>query len=235
MLRVSLALSSLLVTATAVAQTPPVRPVVRVMGEATISVKPDMAELELAVVTQAPAAATAAKDNAARTDRVLRAIRAQLGAGTELRTTGYAVMPQYREREGGRGAPALDSHIVRNTVRVDIRDLGKVGPVLDAALAAGANEVQRLSFTVAKEGEAQAEALRAAAASARVQATALAAALGLDLLRLVTAEETSNSPRPMLEMARADMKTANTPIEPGQIEVPGQVTLTYEVQPRAAR
>lgn len=225
-------LLSLLLTAPARAQTTPVPATIRVQGEAILTVEPDLAELELGVVSQAKTAAAAAAENATKLDRVMRAVRGAMGANDKVNTIGYNASPMFRD--GAKGAPVLDSYVVTNTIRVRAHELPRVGRLIDAALGAGANNVQRLGFTLAKPEQAQSEALKAAAANARAEAAALAGALSLSIVRVLTVEETSGGPRPMVfaEMSQQmERKAMATPITPGQIDVPATVTITYQVTP----
>jgi hypothetical protein len=206
------------------------RSTVKVMGEATISRPPDLAEVDLGVVSQARTAAAAAQENAAKLDRVLKALREAVGAKGEISTIAYTVMPQGRPTD--RGPLTIESHVVSNTLRVRLRDLALVGRVVDLALGRGANEVQRLVFTLQNESQAQGEALRAAATNARTEASALAAALGLRIVRILAVEEAGGGPRPFFaEMARMKADAVATPIQPGAVEVQATVSLTYEVAP----
>jgi uncharacterized protein YggE len=197
-----------------------------------VSAKPDQAEIDIAVITQTTTAQEAASQNAARVDAVLAALKK--AAGADVRTVGYSLQPDYKfpGREGGK--PTIAGYTARNTVQVKTGDLTGVGKLIDAALQAGANNVQRLQFTLKDEQAAKAQALQEAARKARADADALAAALGLKIVRVLSVE--AGGPgviQPVREMAM--MRAAAAPdapptqVEPGTVEIRQTVTLTVEI------
>jgi len=209
------------------------RPAIRVSGEAVVSAKPDQAQVAIGVVTQAATAQAAAAQNAQQLETTLKALRAALGAGADIKTISYSVTPNYQyPREGGN--PTIKGYTASNTVQVKTGDLNQVGKIIDTATQAGANQVQSLQFTLKDEAAVRAQALREAAAKARAEADALASALGVKITRILLAEE-AGSPivRPyMADMAMragAAAPPPPTPIEPGAIEVRATVTLTVEI------
>jgi uncharacterized protein YggE len=206
---------------------------ITVNGEATIAAEPDQAQIDLGVTTQARTAPEASKDNAERSARVLAEVKRILGKGDEARTSGYALNPQYRYPQGGK--PEIVGYIASNIVRVKMAKVDDVGKLIDAAMAAGANSISRLVFTLKDEEAIRLEALRQASAKARTKAEAIAASLGLRILRISAVSEGERSLQPILRqapMARAEVSAAPTPIEPGTVEVHSTVTLTIEVEGR---
>jgi uncharacterized protein YggE len=207
-------------------------PSIRTSGEATISAKPDQAQIDIGVVTQAQSAQAAATQNAQRLDAVLAELRRALGPTSEIQTVSYTLSPNYRyPREGG--TPTLTGYTATNVVQVKTSDLAQVGKVIDAATQSGANQIQRLHFTLKDEMGVRAQALREAAQKARAKADAIASALGLRVVRVLRAEESSPVVRPVMSeafVARGDVAAAPpTPVEPGTIEVRATVALTVEV------
>jgi uncharacterized protein YggE len=207
-------------------------PSIRVSGEATVTARPDQAILDVGVVTQADTAEAAAAQNARRADAVLADLRKVLGSGADIKTVSYSVSPNYRyPREGGQ--PTITGYTATNILRAQINDLDVVGKVIDGATQSGANRIERMQFRLRNETEVQNEALRQSARMARSKADAMASALGLKVLRVLSAEE-STGPivRPMDERmfatARAEAAPA-TPIEPGNIEFRAVTILTVEV------
>lgn len=222
-----------LLSAGAAAQEPVERltpPSIRVSGEATVTAQPDQARIDIGVTTQAQTAQTAAANNAQRLETVLAELRRALGSGAEIKTAGYSLNPEYRyPKEGGR--PTITGYIATNVVRVTLNDLTRIGQAIDTATQSGANQVQRLQFTLKDEQTAQSQALRAAAVKAKAQAEALAQALGLKIVRVLSVVESSGGVQPIMRdvaLARAEAATS-TPVEPGTIEVRATVTLTVEI------
>jgi uncharacterized protein YggE len=208
------------------------RPSIRATGEATVTAKPDRAIVDLGVVSQAQTAQAAAAQNATHLDAVLRALTGAAGNGAEIKTVSYSLDPNYRYPKPG-GQPELAGYTARNTIQVTTADLGAIGKIIDAATQAGANNVERLQFTLKDDRGARAQALREAAVKARANAEAIAAALSVKISGILFAEEGGGEPvpiRPMYSMARtAEAVQAPTPVAPGAIEVHGTVTLTVEI------
>ena len=169
---------------------------IRVVGEATVTAKPDMAELDLGVVSEAKTAEAAAAENAKKMDRVMAALKKELGEGGEVKTVGYLVTQRFGETKPNDPKPVIVAYVVTNIVRARIPEVKSAGRIVDLALKQGANEVQRLIFTLKNPEPVQAEALKAAAAKARARATALAAALGLKLGNVLSVSDGDFSQRP---------------------------------------
>ena len=222
----------LLLGSTAEAQTNerPKIPSITVSGDATVSAEPDQAEIDIGVVTQARTAPDATKENAERLARVLAEIKKQLGKGDEVKTSGYSLAPNYRYPQGGK--PEIVGYTASNTLRIKTTNLSVVGRLIDSAMQAGANNVNRLVFTLKDELAAQLGALKMASAKARAKAEAVAAALGLKIVRIISVNEGERMVQPIYRQAmaaRAETASVPTPVEPGTVEVRSTVSMTVEV------
>ena len=187
----------LLLTSTAQSQQDKRRPRVpsiTVNGEAMISAEPDQAQIDIGVVTQARSAPEASKENAERLSRVLTEVKKLLGKSDEVKTSGYSLTPNYRYPQGGK--PEIVGYTASNTVRIKTNTLDLVGRLIDGAMQAGANNVNRLVFTLRDEQGAQLEALRQASAKAKSKAEAVAASLGLKILRIAAINEGERTIQP---------------------------------------
>ena len=206
-------------------------PSIQVTGEATVTVQPDQAEIEIGVLTQAEKSDAAASRNAERLTKVLADLRAAVGAEGKIETVGYSLRPDYRYPGDRGGEPTITGYTATNTVRVTLNDLGRVGRAIDAATASGANRIQTLRFGLKDEHAVRARALREAAGRARSKADALAGALNLQIVRVLSVSEGGAPNVPVREamLARASADTM-TPIEPGAVEVRATVTLVVEVR-----
>ena len=207
-------------------------PTIRVSGDATISVAPDQATMNMGVVTRATNAAAAASQNAAKLDRVLTEVKKVLGSNGEIKTTQYSLSPNYVYPPQG-GEPKLNGYTASNTVEIKTDHLDLVGKLIDAGTQAGSNAVDLLSFSLKDETAAQAQALKEATRRARAKADAIAEALNVKIQRIVQVEESSSGPIPLQGrqmMMKAQAEDVQTPIEAGKIEVQANVTLTVEVQ-----
>lgn len=210
------------------AQQPPApeRSYIQAEGQATVSVKPDQATIEIGVVTQASTAAAAGAQNARQTEATLAEIRKLIQSGDELKTTRYSLTPNYRSPRPG-DPPAIAGYTATNIVEVTLNDLAQVGKVIDAGLQAGANNIQRLQFGLKNPQAARAQALRAAAVQARANAEAIAAGLGVRIARVVSAEESSAGPVYARQEGVAAL--AATPVEAGTVDVSATVILKVEI------
>lgn len=206
--------------------------VVRASGEATVTAKPDQAEISISVFNQAPNAQMVSEQNAAEAARVLEAVKGQLGSGGQVKTGGYSISPEYQYPD--RQAPKVTGYNATNTIRVTLNDLALIGKVIDVATASGANRIEGISFTLKNDEAVRAEALAEAAGKARSNAEAIARALNVKVVGLFEAESTQPATiRPMVMRAAAMEKlppSVPTPIEPGTIDIHATVTVALEVQ-----
>ena len=198
-------------------------------GHGEVKVKPDIALLTLTVTTQSANQADAVQQNAARTTSLLAALRGAKIAEKDIETQSYTVQPQYDYRPS---PPVLTGYQVQNSVQATVRDLTKVGFVIDKATAGGASEVGGVSFDLSDQAAAQASALRLAVTSAKLKAGVMADAAGVGLGRLLTLTEGGNVPvvRPMYAMramAAPGGAAPETPISDQQITVSADATLVY--------
>jgi len=205
-------------------------PLITVSGEATISAEPDQAQIDIGVVTQARTAPEASKENAERLSRVLAEVKKLIGKGDEVKTSGYSLAPNYRYPQGGK--PEIVGYTASNTLRIKTTNLSLVGRLIDSAMQAGANNVNRLVFTLKDELSAQLEALKMASAKAKAKAEAVASSLGLKVVRIAAVNEGERTVQPIYRQAmaaRAEAAPAPTPVEPGTVEVRSTVSMTVEV------
>ena len=214
---------------------PPRPPSVTAQGEAVITAEPDQAQIDIGVVTQARNALDAAKENAEKLERVMGEVKKFLGKGDEIKTANYSLNPNYRYPQGGK--PEIVGYLANNVVRIKTAKLDNVGKLIDAAMQAGANNINQLMFTLKDEDAARLEALRQASAKAQAKAEAIATSLGLKILRIVSVTEGERTFQPIYRqtpMARADTLAARapTPVEAGTVDVRSTVSLTAEVGER---
>jgi len=118
-------------------------------GDATVSAKPERAQIDVGVLTQEKQSQNATTQNARQMDSVLAALHKLLGVDADIKTINYTLSPDYQYRPIG-GKASVSSYTAMNVVRVVVDDLEKVGPVLDTATQAGANHVEsvRLRFAI---------------------------------------------------------------------------------------
>ena len=205
---------------------------IEVDGNGEVRTTPDTADLDLAIDTQAKTAEEAAARNAALATKVIDALKAKLGDKGKVTTGGYSLDPQYDQRQNAK--PTIIGYNAQNSVTVNTGALDLVGALIDSAIAAGANRVNSLSFSVKDDTKARTEAIAIATRDARAQADALASALNIKLGKVLKATTVSQEqPRPLrMGRAMAMSMSANvaTPMEPGEVTVPATVSLTFEIE-----
>lgn len=207
------------------------KPVVRASGEATVTAKPDRAEIDIGVVTEARSAEEAGTRNARATSAVLDKVKALVSGIGSVRTINYSLNPKYIYPQNG--TPAIDGYTATNTVQVTVDDLELVGKLIDASTSAGSNNINGIRFTLKDDQQVRAEALREAAQKAKANAEAIAHSLGLRVVGVVSAEsEGTSGAVPVREtMMMMTARAAPTPVEAGTIDVHASVTVTLAVAP----
>ncbi len=201
---------------------PPI-PAITVTARGEVQVTPDRGRVQVGIETRAKTAALAASENSTKQTAILAAIRALGIPASQITTLNFNVSPVQRYDDKERRV-VIDGYQVNNTVQVVTDKLEQTGPIIDAALASGANRVAGLDFLVKDPSRARDSALAQAVESARRQAEVAARAAGGslgELLEIHVNEYERPDPRPMLAMsARADMAGAPpTPISEGTTTV----------------
>ncbi|MBP1927652.1 uncharacterized protein YggE [Methanolinea mesophila] len=193
---------------------------------------PDRADVYLGVQTENADVMTAQQENAQIMNKVVDAILATGVPKENIQTTGYSVYPVYDQSSNLFGQK-VKYYQVTNTVQVTLTDVGMTGAVIDAAIAAGANQVQNIAFSLSpeKEQSLRNEVLTEAVTRTRADADAVAAALGVTIIGVQDATVGSYYPPVMyrsVNAGAADMSAAvPTPVEPGQVTVSATVSVNY--------
>jgi uncharacterized protein len=197
-------------------------------GEARLT--PDRANVIVGVQTRAATAAAAASTNNTRQTAIIAAI---VGLGIpreQISTENYSVYPETQYDREGRN-PRVTGYVVSNQVRVEVRRTDQVGPVIDAALAKGANQINSLEFFSSNTDAARHQALGEAIAKARGDAEAMARAAGGSLGGLLELMSADSGPRPIYRaeaMKAGIAASAPAPIEPGELTVRTMVTARWQ-------
>jgi uncharacterized protein YggE len=213
-------------------------PSIRVVAQATVSVKPDQAEVDLGVTTASKTAAAAVASNDRKMGEVLAALKKELGGDGELKTTEVSVQPRFAETKSGELAARVTGYTVTNTVHVRVSNVRAVGRLLDAALGAGANTIDRVAFTLRDAEAAQGQALRAASAKARARAAAIAEGQGLRVGDVLSVSEGDvEDPFAPFEglagrRAKANEQAFAMRVEPGSLEIAATVTVVFALKER---
>lgn len=202
-----------------------------VAGTGRVSVEPDIAILRLGVSVARPTVDGARAVAAATMEAILTAVT---GAGVDrrdVRTTLLSVQPRYDYRD--EQPPVLTGYELANVVEVTVRDLDRLGEVVDGTLGAGATSMDGLSFRLADPEPAEREARIRAMAAARARADVLAEAAGLAIAGVSDIVEGDPLPSPLPRMRAERMMLAadaSMPVESGSMEIAVSVTVTYRAR-----
>ncbi|MGH7638926.1 MAG: SIMPL domain-containing protein [Gemmatimonadaceae bacterium] len=209
-------------------------PVPQIVTSATgeVRVAPDRATIMIGVQSRATTAAAAANQNSQKQQAVINAIKARGVPAEQIATSNFNVIPETRYDREGQQAPRTTSYLVINTVTVELRRIDQVGPVIDAALGAGANQINSLQFGVAKADSARRAALANAVAVARADAEAMARAAGGSLGQLIelTAMDqyVPGPPRPFDARIAMGQVAEKVPVEPGEETIRATVSARWQ-------
>ncbi len=220
---------------TAAAQTPPGYAIpadgtlLSVSAQAEAKRVPDVATISAGVVTQASDANAAMRANAEQMDKVMAAIRAAGIAERDIQTTGISVNPEYRYAENQ--PPTITGYQASNTVSLKVREVARLGKVLDALVASGANQVNGPSFEIDQPEAAYDEARRAALDKAQARAAMYAKTLGMRVRRIVSISEGGGfqPPMPIMAMRMEKAQAADTAVSPGESTLGASLDVVFEL------
>jgi len=208
--------------------------VIKVSGEGRATTAPDMAILQLSVVRDAKTAREALDANNKAMTEVLAALRQAGIADRDLQTSGFSINPQYHyppSDDGGSRPPELVGYQIVNGVTVRVRDLLKLGEVIDSSVSLGVNQAGGIEFTNDKPDAVITEARKAAVADAIGKARVLAEAAGVSLGRLIELAEQEPRPEPPVPFARMAKEAAadQVPIATGESAYNVTVNVTFAI------
>lgn len=200
-----------------------------VSAQAEASRVPDVASLSTGVVSQAADANAALRANAAQMAKVMAAIRSAGIAEKDIQTSGINVNPQYRYAENQ--PPTITGYQASNTVSIKVREVGKLGEVLDALVASGANQVNGPSFEIDEPEVVYDEARRAALEKAKARAEMYAKSLGMKVRRIVSISEGAGfqPPQPMMMKAMAADARESSPVSPGETTLSANLDVVFDL------
>jgi uncharacterized protein YggE len=199
---------------------------ITVTGTGTVEAAPDIATLMIGVTTQGATAADALTANSTAVAAVIaRLTRAGIEA-QDMQTSNLSLNPNWTGYDSS--VASISGYIASNLLTVRVRKLDRLGSVLDAAVADGANTLNGLTFGLADPDPVLDKARIAAVADAQARAELLAEAAGVSLGRLVALQEAGGFMEPM-PMFRAEVSATPLPVESGALGLTATVTLEYEL------
>src|SRR5688572_27330332 len=210
--------------------TRPQIPQIVVSATGEVRVAPDRATISIGVQSRAATAAAASAQNSQKQRAVIDAIKARGVPADQISTSSFNVIPETRYDREGQQAPRTTSYLVMNTVTVELKRVDLIGPVIDASLAAGANQINSLAFGVQNADSARRIALASAMAKARADAEVMARAAGGTLGPLIEATAMDvGIPRPIYMRAEAAMAAdKSVPVEPGQETISAGINARWQ-------
>ena len=222
----AVAVAGTLLTAPVLAQAVP-PPTISVTGEATVSVPPDLAQIDGGVTSEAKTAREASEANNAAMGKVLQALK---GAGLDekdFQTSRLSLQPQSAPNRTG--PSAISGYRASNRVTIRVRDVTKVANVIDTLVGAGANEIGGINFVVSQASKLLDEARERAVADARRKAEIYAKAAGVTLgAPLSISEEGNSAPVPYRRMAAG--MAASAPVAQGEETLAVTVSVSWAIK-----
>ncbi len=210
------------------------RDVIMIAGEGKVTVQPDLAQIQLGVVTEGATVKETQTRNTEKMNVILAAIKVLGIAGKDIQTTNYSLYPK---QEWHAGRSTIIGYRVSQNVTVKVRNFDNAGDVLAKAGELGANQIGGIQFTIDDPSSLTDNARSKAIENARKKAEALAQQLGLTIVKVVTFSESFGGypqPTPMFERsmgAPMAMESAPAPrVEPGSLDVTANVSVTFEVR-----
>jgi uncharacterized protein YggE len=194
---------------------------ITVTGLGSVETVPDRAELSFDVQASGTTAVQALDRAAAESRAVNEALRAAGIGRSDLQTAQISLQPRRSEQGAVTGFDAT------TTVTAEVKDLDRVGRVIDGAVRAGASGLYGPALSKSDTDALYASALKAAVANARAKAQTIASAAGVALGRVTNVVEGGGAQPVPFAAADAAVKQADLPLEPGTHEIQASVTVTF--------
>jgi len=195
-----------------------------------VDAAPDMASINLGVMTEAKTAAEAMAANSARMNQVMAALKKAGITAKDIQTSGLNLNPQYVYEPNV--APRLNGYQASNQVTVTVHDLARLGSAVDATVNAGANQVNGISFGLNDPTAAENAARESAVKALQAKADLYARASGYKVSRLVSLSEGGGyTPRPPMPMMAsfAKREAMDTPVSAGELQIRIDLSGLYEL------
>jgi uncharacterized protein len=205
-------------------------PSLTVVGSGEAAARPDTAEVQAGIVSEAPTAREALDANTTAMQALYKTLSAFNIAERDMQTAAFTITPTYSREERRGQPPRIVAYRVENRARLTIRELGRLGELLDALVTQGANTIHSIHFRIGNPKPVLDQARHAAVEEARHKATLYARAAGVGLGRvLALREEQAPLPTPMPMAERMMAAEAAVPMAPGEATVTVRVVVTYEL------
>lgn len=193
----------------------------------SVNVRPDTAHITVGVVSEAENARSAMDDNNAAMAKVIEALKEKDIASKDIQTTNFSVHPRYQHFDDGKPS-VISGYRVVNSIRITVREIGRLGEVLDKVVSFGSNQIGGISFSVSEPDELMDKARVAAIDTARQRAELYAEAAGTAIGEVLKIEEVAmdGGPEPRFR-AMAAKAEGDVPIEAGETEIKVRVRVVW--------
>jgi uncharacterized protein len=214
--------------------TNPVNRSINVNGSGKVYLTPDIASVNIGVHTENKDAAQAVAENNTKSAEVKDALTGLGVDPKDIQTANFSIYPQQQYDSNGKLTGEIN-YVVDNSIFVTVRDLEKIGDVLDAVIQAGANNIYGITFDVADRSKAMSDARKLAVADAQLQAEELAQAAGVTLGPVQTMSTyNASNPVPVYEKAMgggaAMVAAPSVSVSPGQMILQVDVNVVYDIR-----
>jgi uncharacterized protein YggE len=209
-------------------QTQPPQRTVTVTGTGKVTLTPDIAYISIGVHTENASATEAVSGNNTQAQAVIKAIKGFGVADKDIQTTNFSINPQQQTDANGKVTGII--YAVDNTVYVTVRDLTKLGDLLDSTVTAGANNINSIQFDVADKTAALSQARLAAVADASKQANELTKATNVTLGDVQTISYYDTTAPVTVQYDRVAVAApapASVPVQAGSMQIYTTVTIVY--------
>jgi uncharacterized protein YggE len=200
------------------------RSTVSASGQASVSVPPDQAMVDVTVTAQGATAQAASSKDADQVTSVLAALTKLLGAGADIKTVNYFVGANYNN-----SGQTIVGYTASSTLEVTLTNLSLAGTVIDTAVAAGATSVGGVQFSLQNSDPAHQQALKLAALQAKAHADAMASALSHVVGPIISLAEAGSTPVTVFTGVAGAPSGTTTPVVPGLIQIEVTVNLQAEL------
>lgn len=206
--------------------------VISLNGHGEVKSKPDMAIVNVGVMSQAQTAREALTENTKAMQKIFAALKGAGIEGKDIQTSNFSVNPRYQYDQNNQKPPVVVGYDVSNMVSVSVRKLDTLGAVLDTMVSEGSNQINGVGFAIADDEKLRDEARKLAVADAKRKAELYAATMGLALGQVMSVSEGNfQPPQPVFygKAVRQD-SAGSVPIAEGEQTVAADVNITWEIK-----
>lgn len=230
---------------------------ITVSGNAEVYANPDLATMDFSVISEAATVAAAMEDNSKKMNAIIDVIKNFGVAQEDIKTSGFNINPRYDYVKESKsmsassassvsvppedtyyypsGKRVLSGYEINQTLSVKMRDMSKIGQIIEEAVASGANQTGDLQFTIDNPDSIQEQARREAIAKAKDKAQVLAGHLGIKLGNIIGYNEGGYTPVYSMNYAKgaaadATQESAVPVVQAGQNKIESNVSITYEIE-----